>query len=125
MVFWWLCGTAYLVGVGAVITSQGMGGRWAGGDEDGDNEVREFKGWITGDKDDYFMSLQSLLQHQKKIAGQSPNLDLFSPGIRNDYESFLTSSTDLANLTYKKGMYHQNLASRVKCQKQLITQLKN
>jgi len=105
MVLWWLCGTAYFVGVGAVITSQGMGGRWAEGDEIGDNEVREFKGWITGSKDDYFMSLASLLQHKKKIEGQSTKLALFTPGIQNDYSSFLTKPTDLDYLTYKKGPY--------------------
>ena len=100
---WWLCGVAYLVGVGAVITSQGMGGRWAGGDEEGDNEVREFKGRITGGEDDYFMNLQSLLQHKKKVESQSKLNNLFSPGIKNDYQSFLTSASSLANLTYKKG----------------------
>jgi len=91
------------VGVRAVITSQGP--RWGGGEEEGDNEVREFKGWITGSKEDYFMSLESLLQHKKKIAGQSPKLDLFTPGITNNYPSFTSSRTNLSSLTYKKGPY--------------------
>jgi len=107
MFVWWLCGLAYLVGVGCVITSQGMGDRWAGGDEDGDNKVREFKGWITGQPDDYFMNLQALqdFQHRKKVESQS-KLNLISPGIKGDYSSYLSSSNSIANLTYKKGPYH-------------------
>lgn len=99
MILLWLCVTAHLVCVRAVITSQGP--RWGGGEEEEDNEVREFKGWITGSKEDYFMSLESLLQRKKKIAGQSPKLDLFTPGIRNNYPS--SSRANLSSLTYKKG----------------------
>jgi len=101
MILLWLCVTAHLVCVRAVITSQGP--RWGGGEEEEDNEVREFKGWITGSKEDYFMSLESLLQRKKKIAGQSPKLDLFTPGIRNNYPS--SSRANLSSLTYKKGPY--------------------
>jgi len=106
MVLFSFCCLALLgLGVEAVITNQGMGDAWVGGEEIGDNEVREFTGWIKGDKSDYFMSLESLLQRKKKIEGQSPKLNLFTPGVRNDYESLLNSRASLANLTYKKGPY--------------------
>jgi len=69
--------------------------------------VREFKGWITGQPDDYFMNLQALqdFQHRKKVESQS-KLNLISPGIKGDYSSYLSSSNSIANLTYKKGPYH-------------------
>ena len=103
MLFSFCCLALFGLGVEAVITNQGMGDAWVGGEEIGDNEVREFTGWIKGDKSDYFMSLESLLQRKKKIEGQSPKLNLFTPGVRNDYESLLNSRASLANLTYKKG----------------------
>ena len=80
----------------------GPGERWAGAEAD----TREFTGWITGRPEDYIMSLQSWQhrQKQKKSQQQSqPSLDLFSPGISNNYETLLQAKSQVANLTYQKG----------------------
>ena len=96
-----------LAGVAGVITNQGMG--W-GSRPEGEleqNEVREFTGWIQGRPEDYIMDLQRA-QHRSKAQSNSrktatPSLNLFSPGIQNDYESLLRKQNEIANLTYKKG----------------------
>ena len=100
----------------------GVGGRGAGGSPDWgetavtshctlagpaqDNEVREFTGWIKGRPEDYIMDLQRA-QHRSKAQSNTKNtqtsLNLFSPGIKNDYESLLRKQNEIANLTYKKG----------------------
>ena len=100
LVLTWLGG---LAGVAGVITNQGMG--W-GSRPEGEleqNEVREFTGWIQGRPEDYIMDLQRA-QHRSK-AQSSTNINLFSPGIQNDYESLLRKQNEIANLTYKKGEY--------------------
>ena len=102
-----------LAGVAGVITNQGMG--W-GSREDSqleENEVREFTGWIKGRPEDYIMDLQRA-QHRSKAQSNSrktatSSLDLFSPGIQNDYESLLRKQSEIANLTYKKGEYRELL----------------
>ena len=53
------------------------------------------------------MNLQRA-QHRSKAQSNtrktvSSNIDLFSPGIQNDYESVLRKQNEIANLTYKKG----------------------
>ena len=96
-----------LARVAAVITDQGMG--WGARDQDQleENEVREFTGWIKGRPEDYIMDLQRA-QHRSKAQSNSrksptTSLDLFSPGIQNDYESLLRKQNEIANFTYKKG----------------------
>jgi len=74
-----------------------------------ENEVREFTGWIKGRPEDYIMDLQRA-QHRSKAQSNSrksptTSLDLFSPGIQNDYESLLRKQNEIANFTYKKGPY--------------------
>ena len=98
--------------VATVITNQGMG--WGSRDHSDledleENQVREFSGWIKGRPEDYIMSLQRA-QHRSKAQSNSrtsatTSLDLFSPGIQNDYESLLRKQNEIANLTYKKGEY--------------------
>merc|ERR1719400_1912342 len=94
-----------------VITSQGP--RWPA-EEDGeieDNEVREFTGWIQGRPEDYIMSLQRQ-QHRSKAQSNTrktavgPKLNLFSPGIKNDFEYLIKKQNEVANFTYKKGPYN-------------------
>ena len=104
LVLTWLGG---LAGVARVITNQGMG--WGSGpsSELEENEVREFTGWIQGRPEDYIMDLQRA-QHRSKAQSnsrktQTTGLNLFSPGIQNDYESLLRKQNEIANLTYKKG----------------------
>ena len=68
--------------------------------------MREFTGWIKGRPEDYIMDLQRA-QHRSKAQSNTKNtqtaLNLFSPGIKNDYESLLRKQNEIANLTYKKG----------------------
>ena len=95
-----------------VITNQGpRGDGWIGGDEVEENEVREFTGWIQGRPEDYIMNLQRHQAQQHRSKAQSntrktavgPKLNLFSPGIKNDYEYLIKKQNEVANFTYKKG----------------------
>ena len=91
-----------------VITNQGP--RWPVEDDEDveDNEVREFTGWIQGRPEDYIMNLQRQ-QHRSKAQSNTrktavgPKLNLFSPGIKNDYEYLIKKQNEVANFTYKKG----------------------
>ena len=76
-----------------------------------ENEVREFTGWIQGRPEDYIMNLQRQ-QHRSKaqsntrksaIGVTAPKLNLFSPGIKNNYEYLIQKQNEVANFTYKKG----------------------
>ena len=67
--------------------------------------MREFTGWIKGRPQDYIMDLQRA-QHRSKAQSNtktSTSLNLFSPGIKSDYESLVRKQSEVANLTYKKG----------------------
>ena len=104
---------AGLTRVAAVITNQGMGWGSREHSELEENEVREFTGWIKGQPEDYIMDLQRA-QHRSKAQSNSrktatTSLNLFSPGIQNDYESLLRKQNEIANLTYKKGEYRETL----------------
>ena len=76
-----------------------------------DNEVREFTGWIQGRPEDYIMSLvqhqnqqhRSKAQSNTRVAATGPKLNLFSPGVKNDYEFLVKQQNEVANYTYKKG----------------------
>lgn len=94
-----------------VITNQGP--RWPVEDDEDveDNEVREFTGWIQGRPEDYIMNLQRQ-QHRSKAQSNTrktavgPKLNLFSPGIKNDYEYLIKKQNEVANFTYKMGPYN-------------------
>ncbi len=70
--------------------------------------MREFTGWIQGRPEDYIMNLQRQ-QHRSKAQSNTrktavgPKLNLFSPGIQNDYEYLIKKQNEVANFTYKKG----------------------
>ena len=70
--------------------------------------MREFTGWIQGRPEDYIMNLQRQ-QHRSKAQSNTrktavgPKLNLFSPGIKNDYEYLIKKQNEVANFTYKMG----------------------
>ena len=85
--------------------------------------MREFTGWIQGRPEDYIMNLQRQ-QHRSKAQSNTrktavgPKLNLFSPGIKNDYEYLIKKQNEVANFTYKKGRYLGVFhCRRVKCSK--------
>ena len=114
--------TISLNSVLGVITNQGpRGDGWIGGDEFEENEVREFTGWIQGRPEDYIMNLQRHQAQQHRSKAQSntrktavgPKLNLFSPGIQNDYEYLIKKQNEVANFTYKKGKTFSKYKPRV------------